>query len=343
MQSNSENNNHASSPDSTQKIVFLVWDREGIRASGISKHLGASLHFLSTSKLRHPSLFIKTLQILRKERPGIIICQSPPITCAFIAMVYKYLFAKRPKPAILIDAHTGAISRPGSKKVTRMIMKRASAIIVINKEQQTYLTQDYHITPVILEDPIPDFTDILASVQTDRGYKLEQRAAFNVAFISSFAYDEPLDMLFDAASKLPDICFYVTGEIKNANKKLLNKIPDNVVLTGFLEYRIYVDLLQKVDVIMDLTTDNTSVVAGAFEAVSLEQPLITSNWIPLKRYFDKGTIYTDNTSNEIRQAIITSMRKKEELSKEMHQLKIEKIKEWNEKISDLKTFLNKRA
>jgi len=317
------------------KIVFLVWDREGIRASGISKHIAASLHFLSTSRVRHPTLFIKTLKILRKERPKIIICQSPPITCPIIAMLYKFLFAKRPKPAILIDAHTGAISRPGSKRISKMVMKRASATIVINKEQQAYLAKNYQISPIVLEDPIPDFGDILATLKKQVGYNLVQRAIYNVAVISSFAIDEPLYAVFEAASQLTDVTFYVTGDLKNADKKLLSKIPNNVVLTGFLDYLIYIDLLQKVDVIMDLTTDNTSMVAGAFEAVALEKPLITSNWIPLKRYFDKGTIYVENSANDIKQAIMMSMIKSEELSKDMHQLKIEKIKEWNEKISNL--------
>jgi len=321
--------------DKTKKIVFVVWDRQSIRAYGISKHIGASLHYLYTSPIRHPVLFIKTLQLLRKERPQIIICQSPPITCSFIAMVYKFLFARGSKPKILIDAHTGAISRPGSKNVSKLIMKNASVVIVINKEQQNYLTQNYQIKPVVLEDPIPDYTDILSSLAKQDGYEIEENATLNVAVISSFAFDEPLQEIFDAASELPDVYFYVTGNEKNANKNLLAKKSDNVIITGFLNYYAYVDLLHKVDVIMDLTTDHTSIVAGAFEAVALEQPLITSNWIPLRRCFNKGTIYVNNSSNDIKEAIVTSITKKEELSKEMQQLKTEKMKKWNEKISNL--------
>jgi hypothetical protein len=329
------NNKKSMTKRNRNKIVFLVWDREGIRAYGISKHIGASLHFLSTSRIKHPVLVIKTLQILRKERPGIIICQSPPITCAFIAMVYKYLFAWMSKPKILIDVHTGAISRPWSKNVSRLIMKNASANIVINEEQQNHLIQNYQIRPVVLEDPIPDFTDILLSAKKQEGYKLEQKAIFNVAVISSFAHDEPLQAVFDAASKLPDVYFYTTGDIKNADKKLLIKKSDNVIITGFLDYSTYVDLLRKVDVIMDLTTDKKSIVAGAYEAVALEQPLITSDWIPLRRYFNKGTVYINNSPDDIRKAIMVAMTKKEELSKEMHHLKIERMKEWKEKISNL--------
>ena len=319
----------------TNKIVFLVWDRQSIRAYGISKHIGASLHFLFTSRARHPVLYIRTLQLLRKERPSVIICQSPPITCAFVAMVYKYLFAWMSKPRILIDAHTGAISRPWSKRFSKIIMRAASANIVINEEQQKYLIQNYNIKPAVLEDPIPDFADILMSAKKQGGHRIEQKAIFNVAVISSFAYDEPLREVFEAASKLPDVYFYITGDKKNADKNLLIKKLDNVIMTGFLDYNCYVDLLQKVDVIMDLTTENTSLVAGAYEAAALEKPLITSDWIPLKRYFNKGTIYINNSTEEIKRAIMLAMTRKEELSEGMRKLKLERTKDWIEKISNL--------
>jgi hypothetical protein len=247
-------------------------------------------------------------------------------------MVYKYLFAFRSKPKVLIDAHTGAISRPVSKNVSRLIMKHASVNIVIDDEQQNYLIQNYQIKPIVLEDPIPDFTDILPAKQ--EGYEIEKNALFTVAVISSFAYDEPLQPVLEAASELPDVYFYITGNKKNADASLLINKPDNVILTGFLDYNIYIDLLQKVGVIMDLTTEDTSIVAGGFEAVALEQPLIISNWLPLRRYFYKGTIYINNSSDEIKKAIMLAMTKKEELSKEMHQLKIEKIKEWQSKMSN---------
>lgn len=317
------------------KIVFIVWDRESIRAYGISKHIGASLHFLYTSRIKHPLLYIRTLRILQREKPHIIICQSPPITCAFIAMVYKYLFASASRIKILIDVHTGAITKPWSRNFSRIIMRRASVTIVINKEQQNYLIQNYQVKPVVLEDPIPDFTDILSSTKEHERYTLKQKAVFNVAVISSYAYDEPLEEVFDAAAKLPDVYFYVTGDKKNADKTLFIKKPENVIITSFLTYSTYIDLLQKVDVIMDLTSENTSIVAGAYEAVALEQPLITSNWPPLRRYFNKGTIFIDNSAEEIRKAIIVAMTKKDELSKGMHQLKIVRTKEWEEKISNI--------
>ena len=339
----SNTDNEVYSPDADpDRISFLVWDKQSIRASGISKHIGASLHCIFTSPMKHPVLFLKTLQILRKEKPKIIICQSPPITCSFMALVYKYLFAGKPKPKIIIDAHTGAISRPGSKIVSKQIMKMASFIIVINKEQQDYLTQNYKVTPVVLEDPIPDFSDLLESGWTKpEEHKVKREPISNIAVISSFADDEPLEEMFEAASALPTMTFYVTGDVKHANKTLLEKKSKNIIITGFLDYISYIHLLQKVDVIMDLTTDKTSIIAGGFEAVALEKPLITSNWNPLKRYFYKGTVYADNTSTNIKDAIIKSLARKEDLSKEMRLLKIEKDKEWKDKISRLSYIFEK--
>jgi hypothetical protein len=73
--------------------------------------------------------------------------------------------------------------------------------------------------------------------------------------------------------------------------------------------------------------------SGAYEAVALGQPLIISDWMPLRRYFNKGTIYVKNSPNDIKEAVRIARAKKEELSNQMRQLKVEKLKDWNEKIS----------
>ena len=91
---------------------------------------------------------------------------------------------------------------------------------------------------------------------------------------------------------------------------------------------------------MDLTTDDKTMLSGAFEAVALEQPLITSDWIPLRRYFNKGTICVKNSPKDIIDAIMIARKRKEELSMQMHQLKAEKIKEWNDAISKIYYLFN---
>ena len=201
------------------------------------------------------------------------------------------------------------------------------------RRAQDYVVKKYRLKTVILEDPIPDFRGILSTVETHNRYKILQKDAFNIAVISSFAYDEPLQAVLDAASQLPDTQFYITGDKTRLERKFVNQKLQNVTMTGLLEYDVYLDLLQKVDAIIDLTTDDKTMLSGAYEAVALEQPLIISDWMPLRRYFNKGTIYVKNSPNDIREAVMIAKSKKEELSTEMRSLRLEKIKEWDDKIS----------
>ena len=142
-------------------------------------------------------------------------------------------------------------------------MKNASVNIVINKEQQNHLIQNYKIRPIVLEDPIPDFTEILSSAKKQEGYKMQKKAILMLPSSHHLHMMNRCKQCLMPHHKLPDVYFYVTGDKKNADKNVLIKKSDNVILTGFLDYNTYIDLLQKVDVIMDLTTDNKSIVAGA--------------------------------------------------------------------------------
>jgi len=323
----------------TGKIVFLVWARHSIRASGISKRIGASLYFMTSSKIKHGTLIVKTLQVLRKEKPSIIICQSPPISLAIVAMAYKYIIGYTSKPKILIDIHSGAISNPWSKRITKFIMKFAFINLVTNIELQKDLIENYNIESLVLEDPIPDLKNVLLSSKDQTGAEIQDKNAFSIAVISSFSDDEPLAAVFDAASKVSDVDFFITGENTDADQRIFDLKPGNVSMTGYLDYGAYIRLLQTVDVIMDLTDDDNTMLAGAYESVALEKPLITSNWSPLRRYFNKGTIHINNSPSDIVEAITIARIKKEELSNQMHQLKIDKLKEWDDKILKFQRLL----
>ena len=139
------------------------------------------------------------------------------------------------------------LSHLGVRMSSRLVMSLASCNIVTNKELQDYVVQKYRLKTVILEDPIPDFRGILSTVETHNRYKILQKDAFNIAVISSFAYDEPLQAVLDAASQLPDMRFYITGDKTRLDRKFVNQKLQNVTMTGLLEYDVYLDLLQKVD------------------------------------------------------------------------------------------------
>ena len=132
----------------------------------------------------------------------------------------------------------------------------------------------------------------------------------------------------------------MTGDIKNANTELLKDRTNNIVLTGFLPTKEYISLLVEADAILALVNDPLAMQASGYEAVAAEKILITSNHPPLKRYFTKGTIHVKNSAQDIKEAIIMAREKEDMLKKEMHELRLEKQKEWQVKITNLLRTIN---
>jgi glycosyltransferase involved in cell wall biosynthesis len=334
------------------KIIFLAWAPFSPRTQNLAESLGAKINLLNYkfrkklySPLKYPVLFVRTLKILRKENPDIIINQIPPIFCAISVLAYKkFLLGKKKKCSMIIDAHTGAFNRPWTflKPLNKLAMTKADLVIVTNNDLKAKVLKDYNVDSKVLEDRVPDF-----SFTPVHAYKEKDNSphSFSVAFICSFAYDEPLENIIQAAVALPETRFFITGDYSkmDSNKKrALDNKPGNVIFTGFVSYDDYVSLLRYVDAVIVLTNRDKTMLSGAFEALAVGKPLITSNWNCLMQYYSKGAICTDNSTAQIKEAIQTVQRKKEQLEKEMIQLKDERVKEWDERFYHLKeSILNK--
>jgi glycosyltransferase involved in cell wall biosynthesis len=221
-------------------------------------------------------------------------------------------------------------------------MKKSNLLIITNKQLQNKLLQDYNINSTILEDGIPKTKNFdYANNHYKDKYTDQDAPHYNnkIAFVCSFAPDEPLENVLAVATLLPEVLFYITGDhsrIQN-KKQVLDRKPGNIVFTGFMSYDEYMSLLQYVDAVIVLTNRDQTMLSGAYETMAIGKPLITSNWDCLQQYYNKGTICTDNSPEEIKKAIDVALTKKERLVNEMIQLRGEKLKEWEERFIDLKT------
>jgi len=75
---------------------------------------------------------------------------------------------------------------------------------------------------------------------------------------------------------------------------------------------------------------------GAYEAVTLEKPIIISNSELLINTFNKGCVYVENNSDGIVKGITEMFENYIKYSNEIKNLKIELSKEFDEKILFLK-------
>ncbi len=276
--------------------MFVVWEGYHRRSDILAKHLGAVAYYIQYGQkgkliqapIRYVVQALRSWRLLRKERPDLILVQNPPI----FSVLVVFLYAKWYRAQYIIDSHTGAFLSPKwrwSLGLHRNLSKKALITIVHNRSQEM-IVKDWNCRYCVLGFTPGDYS-------FKETFPLSGQ--FNLAVISTFNADEPINVIFEAASHLPDVDFYITGNEKRIPRSLLIKRPKNCHLTGFLSYGQYVDLLRRSDAIIDLTTQNHTLLMGGFEAVSLGTPLITSDWPVLKEYFSLGTVHVLNTAEGV--------------------------------------------
>jgi glycosyltransferase involved in cell wall biosynthesis len=318
-----------------RKITFLSWARHVPRSKGIASALHAKDYYIEYMKgtsllflpLRYLVQAVKTCIILFREKPRLVIAMNPPILLPLIV----YLFTRFRSARYVIDSHTGAFIGKWSLflQVHKYLARRALVTIVTNDHLKQSV-DSWGARAIVLEDKLPDFPVQRWSRTLDRP---------SVCFISSFAQDEPLENVLLAAACVPDCLFYVTGRLPKRQTRLLRDKPANVVFTGFLAQEKYIELLNKVDAVMVLVTNDYTMLCGAYEAVAVQKPLITSDWPVLKQYFHSGTLYVDNSPKAIELAVSEVLEKQAHLAGEMKELKKELNHRWGSRLENLRLVL----
>jgi hypothetical protein len=173
---------------------------------------------------------------------------------------------------------------------------------------------------IAIPDPLPQLRHqpIRASAQ---------KASFEIFFICSWAADEPIAQVLQAAQLLQetqsDIVISFSGRPRLEKIGWFGPIPDNTKLLGYLSEKDFESKLMQSDLILDFTTRDDCMVCGAYEATSAEVPMILSDNAPTKSYFNKGAFFTDNSAGNIAQLIEEARRRHSDLKQEIVQLKHE--------------------
>ena len=263
--------------------------------------LGVQLYELTLDLprvLKHPCLLLWTVGTLIRLKPRGVIVQNPSLLLALLVVVLRYVL----NYSVVVDAHNEAISpfQPKWKWImrpSRYLQKVADLTIVTNHELADIVKRNYG-RPFILQDKLPKFP---------YGTAPALRGSFNVVCICTFAKDEPVLEVVEAARRLDrDYAIYVTGNYRGNGARVTNlAIPPNVILTGYLPEDEYIALLRGADVILDLTYMDDCLVCGAYEAVALGKPMIVSDSKAAREYFYKGAVYVSNEPSAIAKAIQT--------------------------------------
>ena len=271
-----------------------------------------------TVPFKYVSQTFKTLRILFRERPAAVFVMTPPVFASFPAWIYSRLTGA----PFLIDAHSGAFLNPRWKPllfIHKWFSAAARATMVTNEYMQSKLRDEWNCAAIIVRDVPVGFSEPVRP-------RLE--SGYNVTLVATFTPDEPIDVFFRAAAQLPEVSFHVTGDYRRASPRVLKAKPDNVRLAGFLPDSEYVGLLLASDAVMALTTRDHTMQRGAYEALYLGKPIITSDFDLLRRHFSKGSVHVKITAESIAAGVRRMRENLPRFQTEIEELRRERLEDW---------------
>lgn len=314
------------------RAVWLSWE-DHRRSRELAACLGIPLHVFSSRLpyfLRAVVLSTKTAWFLWTRRPPLVFVQSPSIVLNGVACLLR-----RPLGYVLIaDRHSNfyetELDNLSPKwrlyhALSRYTVKASDVTIVTNQELKN-LVEAWSGLGFVLPDKIPTLD--LASGAAPSSNR-------SAAVISSHDPDEPLQEVLGAASLLPDVLFYVTGNSSRTRARYASLIPGNVTFTGYLSEPSYQSLLASCDVILALTSAPNTLLCGAYEAVALAKPLVISEQKVMTDYFYKGRIAARNTPSELAAAVETALANAPQLTRESRELAKELAESWQRRFNSL--------
>ena len=310
-----------------KKILYISWAESCSRSDQTARELGGKSKMVYLAWLgSHPlticfkysgQTLITAWHIIR-ERPDAIFVMSPPLLAAFPALLWK-LFFRRP---FVLDCHTGAFTNPRWKRLQwlqRFLCRQAATNIVTNSHLQSLVESNGGKTTIVRDVPVQ-------FESTEPRFPLP--AGFIVVAVCSFNYDEPIAAMFEAARQLSDVQFFFSGNPNRLDPQIAELQPKNVHLTGFLSDQQYGSLICGADIVLTLTTQDHTMLRGAWEAIYQATPVIVSDWPILQKSFDKGALHVDNSSDSIIQAIKFAQQNIVNLRQQAEEAKEDRLQHW---------------
>ncbi|MGY1752137.1 hypothetical protein [Blastococcus sp. SYSU D01042] len=272
-------------------MVFVSWVEHG-RSHGLAAALGLrTVDILARDRQRsalrrHVDQAVRTVSLLRRERPSAVAVMLPPLPALLAALV-----GRRRGAALIADLHTGVFNDPKWSWACRLTLRltRPHAVIVTNRHlaevSRSLGVRAYQLHDVLTPEPGP-------------GSPGER----NILCPLSFASDEPVDEILGAARAMPDTQWWITGRAPVGLE-----IPPNVRLTGYVSDSRFWDLMGRANVVLALTTRPHTMQRAGYEALMRLRPLVTSDHLVLREFHGDSALYTAPTAPDIAAAVTRAL------------------------------------
>jgi glycosyltransferase involved in cell wall biosynthesis len=322
------------------KIACIAWVREDSRSSSIARALDGEartfydlgLHAKPLVPLRYVLSAVRTVAYLLRRRPRAVMIQAPPVPAVAIVWAWSRLAGV----PLLIDSHPASFGTEDARAdrvmrpVLAWLVPRAAGCIVTTPRLGEQISRWGGRPIVVHEAPMP-----WADRVRQRGCSGERR----VLFVCTFAPDEPVMQALDAAARLPEVKFAITGDLRRLPEPARRAAPDNVQWVGYLNGADYVLALERADVIMSLTARAESVARSAHEGVDALRPMVISGGPHMRDLFPCA-VFVENQAESIAVGVAEALRRCEELSERAIEARSLQHRRWREQLADIHAALD---
>ncbi len=320
-------------------LIWVTWENHR-RSRELASALGVPLFIMihdGSYFTKVLLLSVRTVGLLIRLRPHGVIVQNPSMALTTLVCFLRPIFGYK----VIVDRHSNfKLETRNSRslkykifhRLSRYTVRRADLTLVTNSYLRD-LVENWGGRGFVLQDTLPKLRCNQPSPPRPAG-------EYSVVYICSFSEDEPVDEVLEAARRLENsTVVHVTGNGGRYMARRRLSLPGNVVLTGFLPERDFLSLLSAADAIMVLTKKEHLLLCGAYEAVSLEKPVILSDTRCLREYFRDGPVYSLNSANDITRAIQSAITDKRALTSKIRALREELEVDWASRFQELTAAL----
>jgi glycosyltransferase involved in cell wall biosynthesis len=315
--------------------ISISWIKQHRRSQELASALHFTPFFIAADSGFLPFRYLKqwklTRKILKEAGPlrSVMVMQPPPIALFCVAFHTHKAHTK-----IVGDLHTGAFDDPKwrwSRKIVLRILKRRGMAVVPNEELAERCRASGVQTVVS-----HGYLDRFESNPHERDSQHGSVEAGVILAPLSYSRDEPINEILQAASENTDLEWHLTGKAPQAWRDIA---PKNVIFTGFVSREDYNELRRRAQVVLALTTQESTMQSAGYEALSAATPLITSPTRVLVDYFGEGAIYAAPTAQAISRAIREAVQSSVVWRAKMHEVREAKIASQDSAIREIKESL----
>ncbi|MGH9100604.1 MAG: WecB/TagA/CpsF family glycosyltransferase, partial [Acidimicrobiales bacterium] len=305
-------------PRDRRPVAFVAWGSIAGRSAEIAEAVGGEARcFFPMGAARRPPVLLRyllsaaaTVWFLGRLRPALVVVTNPPVPAAWFTSVVARLLGA----AVVLDSHPGGFGAQGDRvsalfqQVHRRLVRQAAGVMVTD-EAWCERVRAWGGTPLLVheapgrwDEPSPSPSRSTSPSGSASPRDIEPPTGLRLLVVGNFGRDEPAAALVEAGRRLPECELLLTGEPARCPPELRASLPPNVRLVGYLEPERYREAVAACDAVVTLTTEPTSVMRAAYEAVYARRPLVLSDW-PVARALFPHAVHAPNDAAGLVSAI----------------------------------------